>query len=193
MSRSRLPNPRVDLVTDSGAVLFSLIMGEQLEYPINLDTLPLMPDKYDIRAVMIEAMNIPMQTDKPSAMLPGGIRTPLTVRSPVFKGTWNPIMAYAVGEMIVYNNVFYIRANSNSIVDSTPPNLAPFWVESNRGRTYLQLPKTIGRDWAVQPTVGFATYGFIEVEVSERGGPFPRTWKPVRGMVEILFSPTLEP
>jgi len=34
MARSRLTDPTLDLVTDAGAVLWSMVKGEQLEFPI---------------------------------------------------------------------------------------------------------------------------------------------------------------
>ena len=53
------------------------------------------------------------------------------------------------------------------------------------------IEKYLGNDYQVQPSVAGSTYGFFELRVTEPANPiFARTWKPIRGMVEIQFSPT---
>jgi len=50
-----------------------------------------------------------------------------------------------------------------------------------------------GKAWSVWPSVGKPVYGFLELRVTERSNSvYPRSWKPVRGMVQIIFSPTKE-
>jgi hypothetical protein len=45
--------------------------------------------------------------------------------------------------------------------------------------------------WTVQPTPDKPVYGFIELEVRDPGiGNLKQIWKPVRGLVEVLYSPT---
>lgn len=189
MARSRLPNPAVDLIKDGGAVLFSFIDGEQIEYPIDLNFLH-SPSGHTIVVSVVEARNIPLQTEKPISAEPGGVRTDLSLRIPKFRGAFSPITAYSVGDMVSYNGLCYIRALSPLMVDPLTPDLNPYWVESPRSRIYIQFPSTLCDNWKVRPQVGYAVYGFIEVSVTENEGQFPRTWKPVRGMVELLFSPT---
>jgi hypothetical protein len=56
---------------------------------------------------------------------------------------------------------------------------------------YIQFPDDLAGGWAVQPGVNFNTYGFFELRVTEPlDAILTHTWKPVRGMVEMLFSPT---
>ncbi len=58
-------------------------------------------------------------------------------------------------------------------------------------RVYLQFPKNLAANWTVAPSVNYPVYGFFEMRVTEPvDSVFRRTWKPIRGMVEILFSPT---
>jgi hypothetical protein len=45
--------------------------------------------------------------------------------------------------------------------------------------------------WSTQPTPDKPVYGFIGVEIADAGvGAQQQIWKPVRGLVEILYSPT---
>ena len=57
MARSLLTNTTNDLITDSGAVLWSLVTGEQLEFPITLnflkDTTQKLLNNYIFEAVVI--------------------------------------------------------------------------------------------------------------------------------------------
>ena len=184
--RSRLLNPRQDLISDNGAILLSLIQGEQLEYPIVLNT-----GSFVLNAVCVEGFNLPSQKRAPSAIRPGGVRTPLTIRKPNYRGTWNPIVAYDVGDLVVHEGRHLTRRISASPIDSSVPVDGPIWNEISAGTVYLRLPSELSMDWQIQPSVNSPVYGFIEVAVSETGGGFPRTWKPVRGLIEYLYSPTL--
>jgi hypothetical protein len=51
----------------------------------------------------------------------------------------------------------------------------------------------VGAGWAVPPTPVANVYGFFELRVTEGANTsgFSRTWKPLRGLVELLYSPTL--
>jgi hypothetical protein len=67
------------------------------------------------------------------------------------------------------------------------------WEVTTLNKIYVQFPNTLATGWAVQPLASSATYGFFELRVTEpTDAVFTRTFKPVRGMVEILFSPTDE-
>ena len=76
-------------------------------------------------------------------------------------------------------------------MSAIPPKDDPRWEEVSPTLVYLQFPESLGRDWKVAPTVVGPVYGFVELRVTEpNNGVFRRTWKPVRGMVRIEFSPT---
>jgi hypothetical protein len=67
------------------------------------------------------------------------------------------------------------------------------WSETVLNKIYVQYPATLGSTWSVKPTVTSNTYGFFELRVTEPTDIiFSRTFKPIRGMVELLFSPTDE-
>jgi hypothetical protein len=69
----------------------------------------------------------------------------------------------------------------NNYAGITPVTLTT----NGTGDLYTDIP------YAVTPTANTPVYGFFELRVTEpSGGVYTRTWKPVRGMVEILFSPT---
>ena len=196
MARSRLTNTTQDLIADGGSVLWSLVKGEQLEFPITLNfvedaSFKVNGANYTYEAVVVEAENIEGQMDRPSAVKPGGVATTLFVRLPIFLGTWDPLSGYNKEEVVVYNNKFYKLLAGVNRTSSTTPDIDPVWSETSLNKIYIQFPQTLAATWSVQAKVNSPVYGFFELRVTEPNDPiFVRTFKPVRGMVEILFSPT---
>jgi hypothetical protein len=71
------------------------------------------------------------------------------------------------------------------------PDIDSKWEVTQLNKIYVQFPTTLGTGWNVKPLPDSATYGFFELRVTEPADAiFTRTFKPVRGMVELLFSPT---
>jgi hypothetical protein len=65
------------------------------------------------------------------------------------------------------------------------------WELTTANTLFVQFPAALSTDWSQQPTVDTPVYGYFELRVTEPGiHSFPQTWKPVRGAVEISFSPT---
>lgn len=195
MARSRLTNTTRDLIADSGAVLWSFIKGEQLEFPITLnfveDASVKPTNNYVYEAVVVEAQNIAGQTERPTDVRSGGIQTRLFVRLPKYIGTWQSVQAYNKEEVVLYNNTYYKLAQGSGRISAILPTADPLWIETTLNTIYLQYPSTLASTWSVQPVVDSPVYGFFELRVTEPTDPiFTRTFKPVRGMVEILFSPT---
>jgi hypothetical protein len=202
MARSRLLDPINDLITDGGDVLWSFVRGEQLEFPITLnfveDALSWYGNAnnrgYVYEAVVVEANNTVGQTTTPTTIKTNGITNVLTVRVPSLIGTWDAASAYNKEEVVYYsvNGKYYkllIGAARTSAV--TPVLDTAFWAETTINKVYLQFPKSLGTTWTQTPTVETPVYGFFELRVTEpQDATFVRTWKPVRGMVELLFSPT---
>jgi hypothetical protein len=55
----------------------------------------------------------------------------------------------------------------------------------------IVFPESLISDWVVQPTPDKPVYGYIELEVKDTGvGNLQQIWKPFRGLVEVLYSPT---
>jgi hypothetical protein len=191
MARSRLLNPAIDLITDGGDVLWSFVRGEQLEFPVTLNFVENVMGGYTYEAVVVEANNAVEQTSVPTAVKPSGVTTTLTVRVPTNRGNWDSAQAYNKEEVVYYGGKYYKLLSGVAVTNSTTPNLSTNWVETTLSKVYLQFPKTLGSTWSQTPTVSTSVYGFFELRVTEpQDNIFRRTWKPVRGMVEILFSPT---
>jgi hypothetical protein len=195
MARSRLTNTTQDLIADGGAVLWSFVKGEQLEFPITLnfveDASVKQNNNYNYEAVIVEADNVSGQADRPTTVRDGGIQNRLFVRLPVYLGNWQSGAAYNKEDVVLYNGKYYKLLQGSGRISSTLPSADSLWGETNLNTIYLQFPATLASTWTVQPLVDSPVYGFFELRVTEPVDPvFTRTFKPVRGMVEILFSPT---
>jgi hypothetical protein len=190
MARSKLTDSGDDLINDSGTVLWSFVKGEQLEFPVIINFIA-NPAGYTFEAVVVEALNTTNQTAKPVAIQPGGIQTVLVVRVPTNRGTWDAGSAYNTEDVILYNGLYYKLLSGTARVSASLPNVDPLWEVTVLNKVYIQFPKTLGTTWSITGTVGFPTYGFFELRVTEPSNSIlTKTWKPVRGMVEVLFSPT---
>jgi hypothetical protein len=191
MARSRLINPAQDLIADEGAVLWSFVRGEQLEFPVTLNFVENVTAGYTYECVVVEALNTVGQTNAPTEVRPSGVTEQLNIRVPVYRGTWNATQAYNREEVVLYNNVYYKLLSGVAQTNATAPNVSTLWTATTLTKVYLQFPKTLGSTWSVQAQIGVPVYGFFELRVTEPpDGIFRRTWKPVRGLVEILYSPT---
>jgi hypothetical protein len=195
MSRAKLNVISSDVISDSGAVLWSFVKGEALEFPIYLDFLATNQAvaNYTFEAVVVEANNVADQDDKPDSIRVGGVQTVLTCRKPASLGNWNAATAYNYEDVVLNtsDSKYYRLLNGVNRVSATNPTVDPFWEETTLNRVYVQFPMTLASTWSVQPSVLGNAYGFFELRVTEPNNSiFVRTWKPVRGMVEILFSPT---
>lgn len=195
MARSRLLETTQDLMADGGSVLWSFVKGEQLEFPITLnfieDASVKPSNNYTYEAVVVEADNVAEQTSAPGTIKNGGVQTTLFVRLPVYLGAWQAAVAYNKEDVVSYDGKYYKLIQGAGRVNATTPDLDTMWTLTALNRIYIQYPKTLASTWAVQPVVDYPVYGFFELRVTEPTDPiFTRTFKPVRGMVEILFSPT---
>jgi hypothetical protein len=189
MARSKINVPTTDLVTDTGSVLWSFIKGEQLEFPITLKFLDDATSGYTYEAVVIEADNANAK-GIPSGALNNGVQSVIVVRVPVFRGTWDAAQAYNREEVVLYNGVYYRLFDGLARINSGKPDVDATWITTQLNKIYVRFPNTLGATWVTQPTVAQSSYGFFELRVTENSATFPRTWKPVRGLVEIQFSPT---
>ena len=193
MARARINVISDDLIQDAGAVLFSFVKGEQLEYPVTLDFVQSTTYAYTYEAVVIEAANTEGQLDAPNDISTDAVHTPLNVRVPVYRGIWDPLQAYNTEDVVFYETGYFRKARqaTEGVIDATVPTASAFWLPTTLNRVYVQFPETLGFNWAVSPKVNSPVYGFFELRVTEPNTfAFKRTWKPVRGMVELLFSPT---
>jgi len=55
----------------------------------------------------------------------------------------------------------------------------------------IVIPATLCDNWNAFPAPDKPVYGFIDVEIADTGsGNLQQIWKPLRGVVEIRYSPT---
>jgi len=55
----------------------------------------------------------------------------------------------------------------------------------------MVIPDDLVANYAVKPDVAKPVYGFIGLEIADNGeGGAQQKWKPLRGLVEILYSPS---
>jgi hypothetical protein len=55
----------------------------------------------------------------------------------------------------------------------------------------LVFPETLISTWSTAPLPNKPVYGFFGIEIADVGvGSAQQIWKPVRGLVEVLYSPT---
>lgn len=212
MARSRLIDPVNDLIDDGGAILWSFVQGEQLEFPLTLgfvenilitDAIVADPTKgYALEAKVIEADNVANQILKPTQIKAGGIVTSIPIRVPYYAGVWGSGTNYLREDVVLYNGSYYkCLIAGTSAVNGTPGISTTGWQATVPNKVYIQYPNELADNWPTKSflTASVAVYGFFELRVTEPsnagsyslGPAFVRTWKPVRGMVEILYSPTL--
>jgi hypothetical protein len=143
MARSRITSASQDLISDNGAVLASIVDGEQIQLDVTLNWLTNLSG-YELKVTVIEAQNTG-DGKIPIAAQPSGAITQL----PILDAT-------------VTDNTFKIV-----------------------------FPENLIATWNTQPSPDKPVYGYIELEVRDTGvGNLQQIWKPLRGLVEVLYSPT---
>ncbi len=143
MARSKITSASQDLISDNGAVLASIVDGEQLHLEVTLNWLTNLTG-YQLKVNVIEALNLG-DGKIPTTVRPSGVITQL------------PLL-----DSVVTDNTFKIV-----------------------------FPENLIAAWTVQPLPDKHVYGYIELEVKDTGsGNLQQIWKPLRGLVEVLYSPT---
>jgi hypothetical protein len=191
MARSDINKVVQDLNSDDGSVLWSFIMGEQLEYPITLNFLT-NAYGYTYEAVIVEADNLLGIEGIPETIKAGGVITTVTIRIPPERGDWSPVVPYSREDVVLYLGVYYKLKTGVSYQSATSPaDDTTMWEVYVPNKIHIQFPSTLGSTWSVKPTASIPVYGFVEIRVTEPpGGIYQRTWKPIRGLIELGFSPT---
>jgi len=144
MARSKITSRSNDVITDDGAVLLSLIHGEQHRMGVTLGWLNNLTG-YTITAKVVEASNVQGSDNLPTDVQPAGDVQTLTII-----------------DTTVTDNTFEIV-----------------------------FPSTLIDAWGTTPEPDQPVYGFIGLEVSDAGaGTSQLIWKPIRGLVEVRYSPS---
>lgn len=192
MARANITDTTNDLIEDSGGVLWSLVQGEQLEFPINLNFLNKADPSYTFEAVLIEGNNDGEGNVPTEAQPTNPVKTVLEIKLPLDRGLWNTLTA----DYVMYDYVIDALGNYYLLYGVAAQGVEPRldtdnWEAFTPNRIFLRFDETIGDTWAVQPGVDKPVYAFFELKVQEPvSASFRRTWKPVRGTLEIKYSPT---
>lgn len=148
MARSRINSRSKDLIKDNGAVLVSVVEGEQIHMDITLNWITNLSSHTLIAKIVEADMAGAKDSDGyPIDVKSGGVITTL------------PII-----DDDVTDNAFKIV-----------------------------IPDDLISTWTTQPTPTVPAYGWIGLEVADGGvGDAQQIWKPLRGLVEVLYSPSEE-
>lgn len=147
MARSRINSMSKDLIKDNGAVLVSIIEGEQIHMDITLNWLTNLGD-YTLVAKIVEADSSTLDHTKDEL----------------------PTQEQTGGEVTTLD-----------IIDSDPTD-----------NTFkLVIPEELVYNWVTQPAPEAPSYGWIGLEVRDDGvNEYQQIWKPMRGLVQVRYSPT---
>jgi len=144
MPRSKITSSSKDLITDDGAILASVIHGEQTRLDMVVGWLTNLSG-YTITAKVVEGNNVQGSGAKPDAPQAGGAIITLP------------------------------------IIDATPTD----------NQFDIVIPQTLIATWSTTPEPDKPIYGFIGLEIQDTAsGNNQQIWKPMRGLVEVLYSPT---
>ena len=147
---------------------------------------------YSYEAVVMEGLNDGLGT-KPSAIQPTGVEDTLTVRLCPHQGSWDAGTSYNQEDVVDYNGLSYKLAFGTGRVSAITPDLDPLWELHDKRIVYIQFPSTlcVSNPYTQLPLPDKPSYGFFELQVTELSNPvYTNTWKPVRGLIEFMFSPT---
>jgi len=144
MARSKITSRSNDIITDDGAILLSLIHGEQHRMGVTLNWLTDLTG-FTIVAKVVEATNVQGSASLPTDVQPAGDVQTLT------------------------------------IIDTT--------VTDNQFE--IVFPSTLIDAWSTTPEPDQPIYGYVGLEVSDTGvGSLQQVWKPIRGLIEVRYSPS---
>ena len=147
MARSKINSASKDLIDDNGAVLVSVVEGEQIHMDITLNWITNL-STYTLTAKIVEGD-----------------------MSGVAAGQY-PTVVKASGQITTL-----------AIIDA-----------DNTDNTFkIVIPEDLIDSWTTPPSPQNPTYGWIGLEVRDSGiGDNQQIWKPFRGLVEVLYSPSEE-
>jgi hypothetical protein len=147
MARTKINSASKDLISDNGAVLISLVEGEQIHMDITLNWITNL-SSYTVTAKIVEGdMTGVAEGEYPTVVKAGG------------------------------------QVRTLTIIDA-----------DNTDNTFkIVIPENLVDSYATQPAPQKPTYGWIGLEVRDSGtGSSQQIWKPFRGLVEVLYSPSEE-
>lgn len=145
MARSKINSRSKDLITDDGAVLVSVVKGEQIQLGVTLNWITNMTG-FTKTCKVVEA---------DSANLADG-------EYPTQEKAGGEVTTLVIADDDVTDNQFKII-----------------------------IPQDLCDTWTTQPLPEKPSYAWIGLEIRDAGsGNSQQIWKPMRGLVEVLYSPT---
>jgi hypothetical protein len=123
----------VDLQTDNGNVLWSLIQGEQLEFPVILNFITVIPSTfvsevstptYTLKGMIIEADNNLSDSGVPVIAKVGGKHYSCAIRVPPYKYEWTNNVATTGGNTVTTTATVTFAARNNPIPVGTLINVS---------------------------------------------------------------------
>ena len=157
MPRSRINSRSKDLVKDNGAILLSVVKGEQVHLEVTLNWITNLSG-YTITPKIVEADMTGLDTRPidPTGVDQTRDELPETVRA---------------GGVVTTCAVIDEDTTDNSFK--------------------VVIPEDLIDNYAAQPTPQAPVYAWFGMEVADTGvGNNQQIWKPMRGLVEILYSPS---
>ena len=190
MARDRISTSTKDLTSDGGSVLLSIVVGEQLELPVTLDMVAVANSDYTYEAVLVEGLNT-ADGKLPLGIQPAGVIDILPTRECEYNNTWVATTAYDREDVVDYGDDSYRLMTGSGRISSITPDTDELWTLHDKRIMYIQFESTLITGYVAPPIPDKPIYAFLELRVTEVADSiFINTWKPVRGLVEFLFSPT---
>ena len=189
MARSRISGREIDLQKDNGSVLWSFIQGEQLAYNVTFDWIDNLNGMI-IEAAVVESDSIPGAL--PTNIKPNGVQEKLQTYTPPFKFDWVSGTAYNKKDLVAVPGIVeYYQALTNHSNNVSPELDVDNWkIYGKHNIVTLVFPDTLSTDYEIQPEPDKPIYAYFELSLTEAGTDYNKSWKPMRGLIEFLFSPT---
>jgi len=144
MARSKITSTSKDIITDDGAILVSVVHGEQTRLSLTIGWITNLSG-YSITCKVVEGDNLQGSGSIPSTASDSPVITTL------------PII-----DVDPTDNVFEVV-----------------------------IPETLIDSWDTSPEIGKPIYGFVGLEIKDVGvGNAQQIWKPMRGLIQVLYSAT---
>lgn len=188
MARADINKPTVDPIVDEGSVLYSFIMTERTYQEVELSFVEDIT-QFTVTASFIEANNVLGVEEVPDTVKPGATSKVLTCVLPVIKGDYDPAAQYEQGDYVSHNGSNW-RAEpgtSNAVTLPEPSDAEPKWAKSNPNTVQVLFDETLGKDFAVQPTVTTPVYGFFQLKLTQKSTK-AQVFIPVRGVVALHYA-----
>jgi hypothetical protein len=152
MARSQLSTISTDATSDTGGVLWSVVQGEQLEFPISLNFLT-NAYGYTFEAVVMEALNVSGVDALPTQARTNGINTTLVTRVPVEMGVYSAGTTYAREEVVEHpaSSGLYFKSKVGSNLANTPATNTAYWASYVPNQVFIQFPESLSQVVAASP------------------------------------------